>query len=227
MISLDNSASFVSTLSSPETNAFTVAAGNNRILIVEFAYVNGGGVTSVDSVTYNGAALTFYYERVALGPVKDNRVSIWYMLAPDVGTHDVVISYTGVGIVGVAISVTAYKGVDQVAPIEQAVPATSGANSANSLSLSFSTLSDSAFQHVAYFTGFSPGTFAATTGTLESQASSLNDSMAIVDRGPLGAAGSYSTAVTIGGAANDIRAVGFSLKPAAVINTILARPIFL
>jgi hypothetical protein len=61
-------------------------AGNNRILFVGVQT----GATSLSSVTYNGAALTLvdsYHENY-----NNSYVFLYYMVAPDTGSHNVVVT---------------------------------------------------------------------------------------------------------------------------------------
>lgn len=70
------------------TFAHTVGSGDDRALVV--GILGNNGADDITSVTYNGAALTFvtsYYTGFVL-----RRSSVWILLNPDSGTHNVVIS---------------------------------------------------------------------------------------------------------------------------------------
>ena len=75
------------------TTSFTVASNDNRMLVV-FVHNDHTGVsydTNPNSVTWNGTGLTQsniqqYWSNQASG-------SIWYLIAPETGTHDIVTTY--------------------------------------------------------------------------------------------------------------------------------------
>lgn len=67
------------------TFSHTVAAGNGRALVVVTGGRNGANVSAV---TYNGDALTKIGER----DDGSTEVQIWYMLDPDVGTANIVVT---------------------------------------------------------------------------------------------------------------------------------------
>jgi len=104
---------------SPGTLTFehVVNAGDNRILTVGVTYETSGGVLpSVDTITYDGVGLT----KIGLIEYKadKNAVELWYLLAPNVGTANVVITLTGAlatasGLLGGAITI---NGATQQAP---------------------------------------------------------------------------------------------------------------
>ena len=76
----------------------TIGNSPNRILIVGAESEDSpGGNCSVVSVTFNGIALTKINEAIAssffTGYIQC--VSLWYLLAPDVGTHSIVIQLAG------------------------------------------------------------------------------------------------------------------------------------
>ena len=74
----------------------TIGNSSNRILIVGAESEDSpGGNCSVVSVTFNGTALTKINEAIAssffTGHIQC--VSLWYLLAPDIGTHGIVITW--------------------------------------------------------------------------------------------------------------------------------------
>ena len=91
-----------------DTNSHTTN-GTDRLMLVGISFGQDGG-DSVDSVTYNGANLTMV-------GVHDNgnsaRVEIWQLVAPDIGTHDVVVNFSGTNHDGATIGITTFIGVDQ------------------------------------------------------------------------------------------------------------------
>ena len=94
--------------SNSDTNSHTTN-GTDRLMLVGISFGQDGG-DSVDSVTYNGANLTMV-------GVHDNgnsaRVEIWQLVAPDIGTHDVVVNFSGTNHDGATIGITTFIGVDQ------------------------------------------------------------------------------------------------------------------
>lgn len=118
MITFDaqNSNSFGSTGSSI-TISLTVGNNNNRLLVVGVMSEEPGAPTGnlvVSGITYDGVALTKIDADQETG-ASTTRCELWYLLNPNTGTHNVVITFTGSiqGAFGGAIS---YYGVKQVAP---------------------------------------------------------------------------------------------------------------
>jgi len=106
------------------TFAHTVPVMTDGMLLVTTAFNNRTDFNVVSTVTYNGVALTF------VGQVTeddDTRVEMWRLLAPPVGTFNVVITLdqvlgTDQGIVSGAVN---YSGVDQTVPIGNIATASS------------------------------------------------------------------------------------------------------
>lgn len=94
------------------TESVTVAAGSDRLLIVHVHTEDtGSGVVDVTGVTYGGVALT------RLGGIKSGSwggVDVWYLIAPAVGTANVVVSLdtSDVGLIGAYV----LTGVGQTTP---------------------------------------------------------------------------------------------------------------
>ncbi len=74
------------------TTAF-VCSGSNRLLVIACG-VGGAGTGHVDSVTYNGVALTKAIEYIS---GHGDQESIWYLINPASGSNDVVITLSGAG----------------------------------------------------------------------------------------------------------------------------------
>ncbi len=88
----------------------TVAARSNRLLLVGVSYRDGN--QPLRSVTYAGTPLTWL--GVQNAPGNQNRVELWYLRAPAVGTANVVVNLTNArSVVGGALSFT---GVQQSTP---------------------------------------------------------------------------------------------------------------
>jgi hypothetical protein len=108
-ISLDNTSNAsrkTSTLSWPHT----VGGGADRVLMVGTSHRDGN--KHVTGISYGGAPLTNL--GVQNGPGNQNRVELWYLIAPAPGTANVVVTLSDArNIVGGAAS---YIGVDQITP---------------------------------------------------------------------------------------------------------------
>lgn len=214
MITLDVSATFASTGSSPETNAITVATGSNLLLVVH-VYGSAAASPFTCTATYNGVSMTKFSTTDVTWPTQTTDTIIFYTVAPATGTHDVVVTYGGaLGLY--AIAATTYQGVNQSSPIEQtSSPDFDFVTSNTALTSTFNITANNAWQVTMYGTAFSPATFTATLGTLESQGG-VTQKIAIIDRGPLSPPGSYSTSATVSGGANNFGAWGVSIAPVPV-----------
>ena len=96
--------------SSPSTTSFTVGAGSNRFLLVWFNWLrNGTEITTPP--TYNGVNLTHVGNYVMTsGPYG----SLWYLIAPDTGANNLVVTHTGATFTAF---IGSYNGVDQATPL--------------------------------------------------------------------------------------------------------------
>lgn len=95
------------------TFSHTVAAGNNRILVVCVSFRNM--VSSVTGVTYNGVALT----QGARGSNTDRNTDIWYLVNPATGANDVVVTYD-LDPADQVSGAANFTGVSQVTPVASA-----------------------------------------------------------------------------------------------------------
>lgn len=75
------------------TTSFTVGSNSNRMLVVFVHNDHTNYTTDVvpNSVTYNGVSLTMAVSKTYWSAQAS--ASIWYLQAPDTGTHDVVTTY--------------------------------------------------------------------------------------------------------------------------------------
>lgn len=74
------------------TNTLTwshTCSGSNRLLVVT---VPESRVSTVSSITYNSVNLTKAISKKVADPYNPN-AEIWYLIAPDTGTHDIVITF--------------------------------------------------------------------------------------------------------------------------------------
>lgn len=93
------------------TQSITIAAGSNRALAVRVSCEEAG--TTISGVTYNAVALTGL---TAAASATWSKSQIWYMVAPAVGTFDVVVSTSsGSRVMGCTIEIL--EGVDQTTPV--------------------------------------------------------------------------------------------------------------
>lgn len=88
------------------TFSHTVAEHDNRVLIVGTAV---RGAVTLDSLTYNGVVMTKIRHDQ---PGSDIRSELWYLLNPDVGTHDVVATFSADQ--NIAVVASSYFNVDSI-----------------------------------------------------------------------------------------------------------------
>jgi hypothetical protein len=121
--------------SDPITFSYTVAAGSDRLL---FVVVGHGGNPiancSITSVTYNGDSLTEAWD---VDDANWTRNEGWYMVAPDVGTANIVVDIdNSFNCFQQAIGATTFTGVNQVTPIDTPNTNSSSANNTPSVTIS-------------------------------------------------------------------------------------------
>ncbi len=88
-------------------------AGEDRLMMVGVSLDNDNFET-VSSVTYGGLALDFVGQATNSD---DARVEIWKLIAPAVGTADVVVTFDTQLLRGAVVGVTTFTGVDQASPL--------------------------------------------------------------------------------------------------------------
>jgi prepilin-type N-terminal cleavage/methylation domain-containing protein len=112
---VDNASS--GTTASDTASSMTVShatgSGSDRLMLVGISYNNSGDET-VTGVTYNGTALTQVGERNNLD---DAQVYIYSLVAPESGTHNVVINFSSALDEGAIAGVMTFTGVDQSTPL--------------------------------------------------------------------------------------------------------------
>lgn len=92
------------------TWSHTVAPGSDRYLsVLVDSYFADGEVTGV---TFNGVALS----NVGSYSANDPRASIWGLVAPDTGTHDVTVTFAGAASSNGACYAMSFTGVNQTTP---------------------------------------------------------------------------------------------------------------
>ncbi len=128
-----------SDLRTSATFSHTVSAGDNRLLVVS---VMIQGAESVSSITYAGSSLAKANDSGVPGNGNSGcRTEHWYLVAPPVGTANVVVTYGGDGANPDGIAAVNFTGVYQSSPIGATVGtnATSGTN----VTTNITTLNDS------------------------------------------------------------------------------------
>ena len=88
-------------------------SGTDRLMLVGVSF-NNDAYETVSSVTYNGAALSLVD---SVAEADDARVEIWSLVAPDTGTHDVVITFSAQLTRSAVAGVTTFTGVHQTTPL--------------------------------------------------------------------------------------------------------------
>jgi hypothetical protein len=127
LIEIDNASNATSTNATSLSWPHTVGTANNRLLVVGISCGNG---SSLLGVTYGGQPLK--RRLVQNGPGNQNRIELWYLLAPPSGTANVVATLANAAhVVGGAVSFTA---VNQSRPFGESA-SSSGQTAAASLNV--------------------------------------------------------------------------------------------
>ena len=88
-------------------------SGSDRLMLVGVSF-NNDSYETVTGVTYNGVVLTL------VGTVAnsdDSRIEIWRLIAPDIGTHNVVVTFSANLAQEGFAGVVTFTGVDQTTPL--------------------------------------------------------------------------------------------------------------
>lgn len=105
---------------SSDTMSFTVPSGTGRVLLVAtHNFIAGGPPRTVSSVTFNGDSLTNVTSRTF---ASDNSITLWSMVAPDVATGNIVVTYSG-ATDSCAMVASLWTGVHQTVPLGTAISA--------------------------------------------------------------------------------------------------------
>lgn len=116
------------------TISFTVSSNSNRLLLVAIAQDRNATDVSVTGVTYNSVAMT----QVEQGSTDFAiRSSVWKLIAPDSGTHDVVITYSGTITQDRRIIVAEYDNVDQVTGLRTQTTENDPTNNVTTITLTY------------------------------------------------------------------------------------------
>lgn len=221
MITYDNDTpqTMASSATTSQNFTYVVNPGDNRALIVWFQYTASNAGHAVTAATYNGDALTHFFDIQEIIGLARQTSELWYLASPDTGSNTINVTLdntVGAAANGVILPIS-YFGVDQSAVFDcTAVNITNSFTSNNSAttltSASFATNTDNAWLNVLFYT-FGTANFTSSVGNLRNQINWNNGRVTLVDRGPLTPTGSYSTKV------NTTATVGIysftsSLKPA-------------
>jgi hypothetical protein len=110
-VSVDSSSSASSRPSSMTISHTT--AGSDRLMLVGISF-NNDNFETVSSVSYNGVALSLVG---SVSQADDSRVEIWSLVAPPLGTYDVVITFSTPLLHNATAGVMTFTGVDQATPL--------------------------------------------------------------------------------------------------------------
>lgn len=116
------------TTSSTSTLSHTVGSGSKRILC---AVVTVSDSQTVSGVTYGGVAMTLLTNTAVFGATNSTSY-LYYLVAPAVGTANIVATVSGTP--SVTMAAASYKGVEQASPITTS--ATNKVDSGNPISAS-------------------------------------------------------------------------------------------
>lgn len=164
------------------TWAHTVS-GSQRFLAVTVLTNNSAFATGV---TYNSAALTGGPQQVADGTV---RIQLWYLVAPDTGTHNVVVTGTGTNVI--YTTSVSYTGVAQSG---QPDASKSQGITASPDTTTLTTIADNCWTILGARTN---GVVSASTGsTFRDDSASHLDFCYFDSNGAITPAGSHSMTVT-------------------------------
>ena len=118
MPAVDSVSSFASNGAGPFTWAHT-CSGSDRLLRVTTSHFDSSD--TISSITYNGVALT----AVPGGSTNNGQyyVTAYYLIAPDTGTHDIVVTVSG-SVFDFGAGAISYTDAHQTTPLGTAVTAT-------------------------------------------------------------------------------------------------------
>lgn len=122
------------TASSSLTFSFTVSSGSNRLLVVFVANRYALGGNEVTGITYNGDSLTYAAAGFDEVGTADNYTKLYYMVAPDTGTANVVVTMSG-GVNHIYAVAAEFTGVDQSDPLNIAGNVDDGSDSPATMSV--------------------------------------------------------------------------------------------
>lgn len=115
------------------TLAVDVGSGSNRLLLVGVMQ-RGGTLQAITSITYNGVAMSLDKTADETSLANDLRASIYRLIAPDTGSHNISITWAG-SVSQAEIQAAAYTDADQTSPLDQTGQDVSASGAAPSVTL--------------------------------------------------------------------------------------------
>jgi hypothetical protein len=207
----------VSTFSTSGTNKITTqsvshtVSGTNRLLLVGVTLWPGASGNYVQSITWNGTALSNITSAIYSTSV---RSELWKLVAPETGTYNVVVTLTGSPNQNTycTIGVVSFTGVNQADPHRTAVTATGSSTSAT-----LSSMTSASGEMVLSVAGAGV-TIGANFNSFSGDTERWNLSTSTYTKGAGGTtAGATSVTVTHGlSASNGWAIIGLSIKPASL-----------
>lgn len=140
-------------------SGFAVPSGSDRLLVAKVAF-RDASLRSVSSVTYGGVSMT---RAGGAGAGGQYVADFWYLVAPTVGSGDVVVTFSGL-VFRSAVFVEAYAGVHQSTPIDATGGAATGTGTSFAPSTTVAT-SGAALSSVAWSNIGSSGASALTASS--------------------------------------------------------------
>ena len=122
----------------------TGIAGTNRLLVVSVSInITNNPAAAVTGVKYNGTPLTVVGVHNDAGNTR--RVEMWSLIAPAIGTNNVVVTLNlpgGIGTLGVVVGAITFTGADQSSPFRPFVAADGAAGTFSSMNVPSSQRDD-------------------------------------------------------------------------------------
>lgn len=168
---------------SPYTVSHTVS-GTDKFLLVSVRSQVAGGGDVVTGVTYNGTSMTRI--NTIRSETNNERGYLYYLINPDTGTHDIVVTASSGNLIAGGAS---YTGVDQTSPIDANNTSTQGTGT--SVSLSVTTTTDNCWL-VGYGDGVTGSGSAFTPGSNTTERAENDRNVQFDSNGPQTPTGSYS-----------------------------------
>ena len=103
----------VGTIGTTATLSHNSNTGTDRLLVVFVGYAS---TNTCSTVTYNGVSMTKQGGWIMNDTSAGFEYDIWYLVAPDTGSNDIVATFTGSGTIG--MMATTFTGALQVSPLQ-------------------------------------------------------------------------------------------------------------
>jgi hypothetical protein len=147
--------------SGPFTYSHTVGSGSNRLIVCGVGLRGDGGIRSIDSVTYNGVALTAVSGTDSYPGFGDRRVQLWQLVAPATGSNTVSFSVSGATQAFWANCIS-FTGAHQTTPV---TGGTQNTNSGTTASVTVSSGAGHIVMAVGQFASNNAGQVSVSSGT--------------------------------------------------------------